>query len=86
MHRFNLLLATIFGLLLLFDGVTVFRLWWYGIPMSISMTSEGESFRLLVESVPFTGADLIILVLWLAVHVLLIYLVRKSWRSSQVSV
>lgn len=86
MRRFRVLLTAILGLLLLFDGVTAFRLWWYGLPKSLSMTGEGESRRLLVESVPFTVSDWIILLLLIGVHALLFYLVRKAWRSGQVRV
>ena len=86
MRRFRALLSAFLGLLLLLDGVTAFKLWSNGLPKRISMTAEGESARVLVESVSLTGSDWIILLLLVGVHALLSYLVWTAWRSSSVRV
>jgi|JI9StandDraft_2_1071091.scaffolds.fasta_scaffold174267_2 hypothetical protein len=81
MHRFRALFMILLGLLLLFDGVTAFRVWWYGLK-HLSMTSG----RLSVESVPFTTTDWVILLVLVAIHVAVIYAVWKAWRSAPVHV
>jgi len=86
MWRFRALFTALLGLLLLFDGVTAFRLWWYGLPKNISMSGEGETGRLLVESVPFTGLDWLVLLLVIGLHAVLFYGVWKAWRSKPVRV
>jgi len=79
MRRFRPLLTVLLGLLLLSDGVTAFRVWWYGLT-TVSI-SDG---RVSVESIPFTRADMGILLLIVIVHAALIYAVWKAWRSAPV--
>jgi hypothetical protein len=81
MRRFRALFTIFLGLLLLFDGVMAFRVWWYGLK-HVSMTSG----RLLVESIPLTTTDWIILVALVAIHVAVIYAVWKAWRPAPVPV
>lgn len=81
MRRFRLLLTLMLGMLLLFDGVTAFRVWWYGLKY-VSITDG----RVTVESVPFSGTDLLILVLLAGLHGALIYAVWRAWRSHPVRV
>ena len=81
MRRFRLLLTLLLGLLLLFDGVTSFRLWWYG--LKYVCITDG---RVTVESVPFSGTDSLILLLLAGLHGALIYAVWRTWRSAPVRV
>ncbi len=81
MRKFRALLTVLLGLLLLFDGVTAFRVWWYG--LKYVSISDG---RLSVESVPFTGTDWVVLLLLVSLHAALIYAVWKAWRSAPVRV
>lgn len=80
MRRFRTLFTALLGLLLLFDGVTAFRTWWYGLKY-VSVTDG----RVSVESVPFTGVDLLVLLL-VGIHAALIYGVWRAWRSPPVRV
>jgi hypothetical protein len=82
MSRFRVLFTAFLGLLLLFDGVTAFRVWWYGVPKNMSMTGAGETRRLLIESIPFDASDWCTLILLVSVHALVFYVVWKAWRSS----
>lgn len=81
MRRFRTLLTVLLGLLLLFDGVTAFRVWWYGLT-----TVSINDGRVSVESIPFTGTDIGILLLIVILHAALIYAVWKAWRSTPVRV
>lgn len=81
MRRYRTLFTVLLGLLLLFDGVTAFRVWWYGLKY-VFMTDG----HLSVESVPFTGTDFLILLLLGALHAVLIYAVWKAWRSAPIHV
>ena len=85
MRRFRALFTVLLGLLLLFDGVTAFRVWWYGLKY-VSMTGEGESRHLSVESIPFTGTDWLILLLLIGLHAAFIHVVWKAWRPAPVRV
>ena len=81
MRRFRLLLTLLLSILLLFDGVTAFRVWWYGLKyVSIS------GGRVTVESVPFSGTDSLILLLFVGLHGALIYAVWRAWRSPVIRV
>jgi uncharacterized sodium:solute symporter family permease YidK len=81
MRRFKALFTVLLGLLLLFDGVTAFRVWWYGLK-HVSMTNGSLS----VESVPVTVTDWLILLLLAGLHAALICAVWKAWRSAPVRV
>jgi hypothetical protein len=81
MRRFRALFTVLLGLLLLFDGVMAFRIWWYGLKY-VSVTDG----RVSVESVPFNGVDLLVLLLLVGIHAALIYSVWKAWRSAPVRV
>ncbi|MBI4905286.1 MAG: hypothetical protein HY820_16755 [Acidobacteria bacterium] len=81
MRRFRALFTVLLGLLLLFDGVTAFRVWWYGLKYVSIMDG-----RLSVESVPFTGTDWVVLLLLVSLHAALIYAVWKAWHSGPVRV
>ena len=76
MRRFRLLLTLVLGILLFFDGVTAFRVWWYGLKY-VSITDG----RVTVESVPFSGTDSLILLLLVGLHGALIYAVWRAWRA-----
>ena len=75
------LLTVLLGLLVLFDGVTAFRIWHYGLK-----TVAINDGRVSVESVPFTGTDGAIVVLMAGLHAALIYAAWKAWRSGPVRV
>lgn len=81
MRRFRTAFAVLLGLLLLFDGVMAFRIWWYGLKY-ICVTDGPVS----VESAPFTGVDLLVLLLLVAIHAALMYGVWKARRSAPVRV
>lgn len=79
MRRFRVILTLLLVLLLTFDGVTAFRVWWYGL-QSVSIT-EG---RVAVESVPFTATDSFFLLLLVGLHGVLVVAVWKAWRSAPI--
>lgn len=79
MRRFRALFTMLLALLLLFDGVAAFRVWWYGLK-HVSMTNG----RLSVEAVPFTATDWVILLLLVGVHLALVSAVWRAWRSAPV--
>jgi hypothetical protein len=86
MRRYRIPLAAVLALFLLFDVVTAFRVWWYGWPTYISMSGEAANQRIVVDSVPWTGTDLLVLSLWTVIHILLIYAVIKGWRANRIRV
>jgi multisubunit Na+/H+ antiporter MnhB subunit len=81
MRRFRTLVTLLFILLLLFDVVRAFRVWWYGLK-SVSISNG----RVSIEPMPFTGADCTILILLVGLQAALIYAVWKAWRSASVRV
>ena len=81
MRWLKALLTALLGLLMLFDGVTAFRIWHYGLK-TVAM-NDG---RVSVESVPFAATDWVILLLIGGLHAALIYAVWKAWRSGPVRV
>ena len=84
MRRYKIPLTAILALILLFDVVTTFRAWWYGWPKYISMIGEGDGQRMVVESVPWTGQDLLVLSMWTVIHILLFYAVIRAWRVNRI--
>ena len=66
--------------LLLFDAVVAYRLVDQGWPRYVRVTS-GDVVQ--VVRVPFTWGDGLIIAALVALHVLLIYLLRRSRRSVQ---
>lgn len=81
MRRFRVFLTFLLALLLLFDGVTAYRVWWYGL-QSVSITDG----RVTVESVPFTATDSLVLLLLAGLHGVLIFAVWRAWRSVPICV
>lgn len=74
----RVLLRVLFAVLLLFDAVMAYRLWWYGLPRDLRIIGEGATARLSVEDVPFTGFDWIVVAGFILIHVALSYAV---WRT-----
>jgi hypothetical protein len=71
--------------LVLVDVVVGYRLWNYGWPKRVTLTSvKPDVERIDVLRIPFTGFDWLILVLVLGFHAVLFYLVWKAWHSSPV--
>jgi hypothetical protein len=68
------------SVLLLFDAVVAYRLVEQGWPRYVKVTS-GDVVQ--VVRVPFTWGDGLIIAALVALHVLLIYLLRRSRRSVQ---
>jgi hypothetical protein len=81
MRRFRVFLTLLLALLLMFDGVTAFRVWWYGL-QSVSITDG----RVAVESVPFSATDSLILLVLAGLHGVLVFAVWKAWRSTPIRV
>lgn len=79
MTRLRTTLTVLLGLLLLFDGVTALRVWWYGLK-----TVSINDGRVSVESISFTSSDWGILLLVVLVHAALICAVWKAWCSAPV--
>lgn len=86
MGRYRLPLAAALAVVLIFDVVTAFRAWWYGWPKYIWMASDGQNQRIVVESVPWTVADVAVLLLWGLIHIALVYAVVKAWRAGRIHV
>jgi Flp pilus assembly protein CpaB len=85
MRRFRILLTAILGVFIAIDGIVGYRLWESGWPRSIALTSQQKGVeQVQVTAVPFTGTDWLILILLVAFHALLCYLVWRAWRSSPV--
>ena len=81
MRRFRVFITLLLVLLLMFDVVTAFRVWWYGL-QSVSITDG----RVTVDSVPFTATDSLILLLLVGLHGVLAFAVWKAWRSAPIRV
>jgi fumarate reductase subunit C len=73
-------LTVFLGLLVLFDLVLGYRLWWYGFPKNVTVIREGQSERMLIDPVAFTSFDWVVLTLMVTLHGALIYTVWRSWR------
>lgn len=72
--------AILLSVLLLFDAVVAYRLVDQGWPRYVRVTS-GDAVQ--VVRVPFTWGDGLIISAIVALHVFLIYLLRRSRRSAQ---
>ena len=91
MRRFRIAFTVILGVVVAIDAIVGYRLWASGWPKLIALTSPQEGVeRVQVIALPFTGADWLVLILFLILligfHVLLCYFVWRAWRSSPVRV
>jgi hypothetical protein len=82
MHRLRMPLTMIFTLLIALDLVMGFRLFSSGWPKEIHWKSDqmgnAQSY---VVPILFTGVDWVVVVAGAALHLLLIYLIKRSWHS-----
>jgi hypothetical protein len=84
-RRFRGILTTFLVLLMLFDSVIASQLRSHGLPTRMSLIDKGEGvMEVLVQPVPFSGLDWVILLALIGVHALLSYLVWTAWRGSRV--
>lgn len=87
MRRFRMPLTVVLGFLIAIDLITGYRLWESGWPKSITLTSPERGVeQVQVVGVPFTGTDWVILILLIVAHAVMVYMVWKAWRSTQVRV
>lgn len=73
-------LTALLGLVLVFDVLTVYRLWLYRPWKTMVPSSEGPLGQLAVAAT-WTGLDFLILGLLVAFQIGLAHLVCRSWRS-----
>lgn len=81
MHFTKNLPAILLLVLLVFDAVVAYRLVDQGWPPRYVRVTSGDAIR--VVRVPFTLGDGLIVAALVALHVFLIYLLRRSSRSAQ---
>lgn len=87
MRRMRLPLTVFLIFVALIDIGAGFRLWRSGWPKRVTLESiQPGVARMDTAPIPFTGVDWVILALLVTFHVVLLYLVWRSWRSSPVRV
>jgi hypothetical protein len=74
------LLAVLLLVLVLFDGVIVYRLVDQGLPKYVKVSSEDV---VQVLRVPFTWEDCLIVISLVVLHIVIIYLFRRFRRFSR---
>jgi hypothetical protein len=84
MRWLRFFLTALLGLLLFFDVVVAYRLWWYGIPKNLRIIGEGSAARLSIERIRFTALDWTVVALLIIVHVALSYAMWRCWRPSRI--
>jgi hypothetical protein len=83
MHRLKIPLTALLLMFALVDSIVGYRLFNSGWPKSIALTSAPMGTEQVhVLPIPFTNLDWAVLVLVFGIHVLLLYMLWKAWRSS----
>jgi hypothetical protein len=78
-------LTALFLVLVLVDVVVGYKLWAFGWPTQINLTSSQTGVeRAHVTAIPFTGSDYLIVALIIAVHAVLLYTMWKAWHPFSV--
>ncbi|HYK88341.1 MAG TPA: hypothetical protein VE398_06205 [Acidobacteriota bacterium] len=76
--------TVILGLpLLAFDAILALWLWMYGLPKKVTISSKGEGYLVKAEPARFVSADWLILALLTALHLVLAYLIWRSWHPKR---
>jgi hypothetical protein len=87
MRRMKIPLTVFLALLVLADAVVGVHLWNSGWPKRVSLSEAGSgTAEIHVIPIHFTGTDWLFLVMAIAFHAALLFLVWKAWRSSPVHV
>jgi len=86
MKWLRLTTTILLGLLLLFDALVGLRLWIYGWPRYLTVTTEGPADQLRatirVTWIRFSSSDWALLVLFVGLHLALAYGVWRTWRAA----
>ena len=80
MRRLRVPFTALLLLFLLVDGLVLSRLWISGWPKRISLTGERDVARIQVIPISFTSTDWLILALLIGAHIVLLFLVWKTWH------
>ena len=87
MRRLKVPLTMLLALFVAADLIVACKLWQSGWPKRIGLTAVQKGIEeVQVMRGPFTGSDWFILVLVIAVHAFLCFLVWRVWRSTPVRV
>lgn len=87
MRRLKVPLTMLLTLFVAADVIVVYKLWQSGWPKRIGLTAVQNGIEeVQVMRIPFTGSDWFILVLVIAVHAFLCFMVWRAWRSAPVRV
>jgi hypothetical protein len=83
MRSLRLPLTVVLGVLFAFDAVIGYRVRHYGPPHRLTLEQTGTgAVGAVVGSAPFTSFDWFCLGLLVALHLTLVYLVRRSWKAA----
>jgi hypothetical protein len=84
MRYLKLPLTVVLGVLVGLDAVIGFRVWRYGLPHRLVLRQAAPGAEgVLLQRVPFVVQDWIVLGVLTALHLGLVYLVRRSWRATR---